>query len=141
MNSRIRFSRAFVVANEPRRNARRTRMLNQHSIWFSHEQCLGVYTNRTPCATSTRNARRVSTFARIPHAGSYPEIAQGLFDVTLRANDCGRFRPPSLRNVALTAPYMHDGGLPTLRDVLRHHAPAGPSSSPGPAPAADGRAR
>ena len=32
-----------------------------------------------------------------------------------------RFRTPSLRNVALTAPYMHNGTLPTLRDVLRFY--------------------
>lgn len=33
----------------------------------------------------------------------------------------GGFRVPALRNVALTAPYMHDGSLATLRDVVRHH--------------------
>jgi len=35
----------------------------------------------------------------------------------------GQFRVPSLRNVALTAPYMHDGSATTLKDVLRRHAP------------------
>jgi cytochrome c peroxidase len=35
----------------------------------------------------------------------------------------GEFRVPSLRNVALTAPYMHDGAASTLNDVLRRHAP------------------
>ena len=34
----------------------------------------------------------------------------------------GQFKTPSLRNVALTAPYMHDGRLATLRDVVRHHS-------------------
>ena len=34
----------------------------------------------------------------------------------------GQFKTPSLRNVALTAPYMHDGRLPTLRDVVRHYS-------------------
>ena len=42
-----------------------------------------------------------------------------------RAEDRGLFRPPSLRNVALTAPYMHDGSLATLRDVLEHYAAGG----------------
>jgi len=36
--------------------------------------------------------------------------------------DRGRFRVPSLRNVALTAPYMHDGRFETLRDVIDHYA-------------------
>jgi cytochrome c peroxidase len=34
----------------------------------------------------------------------------------------GHFKTPSLRNVALTAPYMHQGQLATLRDVVRHYA-------------------
>ena len=33
----------------------------------------------------------------------------------------GKFRTPSLRNVALTAPYMHDGSIATLEDVIRNH--------------------
>jgi cytochrome c peroxidase len=36
--------------------------------------------------------------------------------------DFGRFKTPSLRNVALTAPYMHNGRLATLRDVVRHYS-------------------
>lgn len=34
----------------------------------------------------------------------------------------GQFKTPSLRNVALTAPYMHDGRLTTVRDVVRHYS-------------------
>jgi cytochrome c peroxidase len=34
----------------------------------------------------------------------------------------GEFRVPSLRNVALTAPYMHNGSLPTLAAVVRHYS-------------------
>ena len=34
----------------------------------------------------------------------------------------GQFKVPSLRNVELTAPYMHDGRLATLRDVVRHYS-------------------
>ena len=34
----------------------------------------------------------------------------------------GQFKVPSLRNVALTAPYMHDGRLATLRDVVKHYS-------------------
>lgn len=36
--------------------------------------------------------------------------------------DFGRFKTPSLRNVALTAPYMHNGKLATLADVVRHYS-------------------
>jgi cytochrome c peroxidase len=37
----------------------------------------------------------------------------------------GKFRTPSLRNVALTAPYMHDGSLPSLDVVIDHYAAGG----------------
>ena len=42
----------------------------------------------------------------------------GRFEVTRQPDDRGRFKTPSLRNVALTAPYMHDGSLATLDVVI-----------------------
>ena len=56
---------------------------------------------------------------------AYPEAVPGLIEITGRAEDAGRFRTPSLRNVAVTAPYMHDGSIPDLRAVLAHYATAG----------------
>jgi len=41
--------------------------------------------------------------------------------ITLEENDYGKFKVPSLRNVALTYPYMHDGRFFNLRDVLDHY--------------------
>jgi len=46
---------------------------------------------------------------------------KGLGEVTGRATDMGKFKAPSLRNIALTAPYMHDGRLATLEQVLDHY--------------------
>ncbi len=37
----------------------------------------------------------------------------------------GRFKAPSLRNILLTAPYMHDGSLATIEDVIDHYARGG----------------
>jgi len=45
----------------------------------------------------------------------------GRFAVTRGFDDLGSFRTPTLRNVAVTAPYMHDGSLATLRDVVVHY--------------------
>jgi len=39
--------------------------------------------------------------------------------------DNGKFRSPTLRNIALTAPYMHDGRFETLEEVLDHYASGG----------------
>ena len=47
-----------------------------------------------------------------------PKPDLGRYDVTKDKADRGRFRTPSLRDVALTAPYMHDGSLATLGDVV-----------------------
>ncbi len=48
-------------------------------------------------------------------------IDRGLGAITGRIEHTGAFRTPSLRNVAVTAPYMHDGSLPTLRDVIEFY--------------------
>ena len=58
--------------------------------------------------------------------GAYPKASPGIVEFTGEPRDAGRFRTPSLRNVAVTAPYMHDGSIATLHDVLRaHYARAG----------------
>ncbi|RPH54390.1 MAG: hypothetical protein EHM89_18615, partial [Acidobacteria bacterium] len=46
----------------------------------------------------------------------------GRFEVTQNPRDMWGYRTPSLRNVALTAPYMHDGRFAALRDVVRHYS-------------------
>jgi len=46
----------------------------------------------------------------------------GLGEVTGDPNDNGKFKSPSLRNLAYTAPYMHDGRFNTLDDVINHYS-------------------
>ncbi len=68
-------------------------------------------------------------------SGAYKLWDHGLRDVTSRAEDEGAFRTPTLRNIAVTAPYMHDGSLPTLEAVIRrHYAVKGHSSITGKGP-------
>jgi cytochrome c peroxidase len=52
----------------------------------------------------------------------------GRFEVTKREEDRGRFKTPTLRGVALTAPYMHDGSLATLEDVIEFYNKGGVSN-------------
>jgi cytochrome c peroxidase len=56
---------------------------------------------------------------------TYPADNLGLYEITHNPADIGKFRPPSLRNVAVRAPYMHDGSLRTLDQVLDHYAHGG----------------
>jgi len=64
--------------------------------------------------------------------GAYPERNTGVHAVTKNARDMGSFRAPTLRNVAVTAPYMHDGSVATLDDVIDHYAAGGRTIRSGP---------
>jgi len=55
---------------------------------------------------------------------------RGLYEQTKRPEDIGKFRPPTLRNIAITAPYMHDGSLATLEEVIDHYAAGGKMDHP-----------
>jgi cytochrome c peroxidase len=57
--------------------------------------------------------------------GAYPQPNRGLFERTSKRSDMGRFRAPTLRNIELTAPYMHDGSIETLENVVSHYAAGG----------------
>lgn len=59
---------------------------------------------------------------------------KGRYDVTGLSVDIGLFKVPSLRNVALTAPYMHDGRFNTLEEVIEFYANGVKANSPNIAP-------
>lgn len=62
----------------------------------------------------------------------YPAADNGLASFTGRTADDGKFKTPSLRNVSLTTPYMHDGSIGTLEEVLDSYARGGRNISTGP---------
>jgi cytochrome c peroxidase len=67
------------------------------------------------------------------HNNGMPPMAPGLMEFTGARDDSGKFKPPTMRNIELTAPYMHDGSLPTLEAVIDHYATGGshgPTQSP-----------
>jgi cytochrome c peroxidase len=68
----------------------------------------------------------------IPGKFSYPMPNLGIFEHTKNPGDIGKFKAPSLRNVGLTAPYMHDGSIATLGEVLDHYAAGGRTIAEGP---------
>jgi cytochrome c peroxidase len=55
----------------------------------------------------------------------YREPNIGIAEFTNDPKDIGKFKVPTLRNISLTAPYMHDGSLATLEDVVDHYARGG----------------
>lgn len=62
--------------------------------------------------------------------GAYPPGNEGLFNFTNEPADMGRFKSPTLRNIAVTAPYMHDGSIETLEEVVEHYAVGGRVDTP-----------
>ena len=52
----------------------------------------------------------------------------GRFAVTRNLSEVGSFKTPTLRDIALTAPYMHDGSLKTLEEVIDHYNRGGAGS-------------
>ena len=53
----------------------------------------------------------------------------GLYGITGNPSDMGKFLTPTLRNIALTAPYMHDGRFATLEEVVEHYNSGGKPSA------------
>lgn len=59
--------------------------------------------------------RNIGTF----NGNNFNDI--GRYEISKDSTDLGRFKVPSLRNVAVTAPYMHDGSFKTLREVIEYY--------------------
>jgi cytochrome c peroxidase len=74
----------------------------------------------------------------VGETGEYPYPNRGVYEITGRPKDMGAFRAPSLRNAARTAPYMHDGSVATLKEVVDNYAAGGRDITTGPY-AGDGR--
>jgi cytochrome c peroxidase len=95
----------------------------------SAQNGFGLFTGPAQCTNChTMETARYATFSdnRFVNTGiaatAFDQLAdQGRWKVTGQEADRGAFRPPSLRNVALHAPYMHDGSLRTLDDVLAYY--------------------
>ena len=84
---------------------------------FADDGCSTCHTGRN----FTDNAFHNIGLYNLDGKGAYPARDPGLQAVTGKAADEGKFRTPSLRNVALTAPYMHDGSVKTLDEAIARH--------------------
>lgn len=89
-------------------------------------------------ARPTDNLFHNTGLYNIGGSGAFPVNNRGLIEFTGVASDMGLFRAPSLFNVGVTAPYMHDGSIATLEEVLDFYADGGRNITSGPH-AGDGR--
>ncbi|MBP9134273.1 MAG: cytochrome C peroxidase [Saprospiraceae bacterium] len=60
-----------------------------------------------------------------PAKYAFQFLDKGRAEFSLDSNDVGKFRTPGLRNIMLTGPYMHDGHLKTIEDVMDHYMSGG----------------
>lgn len=89
---------------------------------FNEAENLGKSLFLTNCSSchSRRFGRPVDLKANNGLEMEYEDKGIGL--ITQNGADMGQFKIPTLRNIALTAPYMHDGSLATLEDVIEHYS-------------------
>lgn len=86
-------------------------------------------------ASVTRNTDSVyynTGLYNIGNGNEYPAEDAGLSRVSKKQKDNGKFKTPSLRNVAVTAPYMHDGSVNSLEEVIHIYAAGGRNILSGP---------
>lgn len=94
---------------------------NQHLSCF---RCHGGF-NFSDDTVSANSRRREGVFHNTGLYNPYPAPNVGIFEYTKKPEDRGKFKTPTLRNIALTAPYMHDGSIATLEGVIDHYAAGG----------------
>jgi len=75
---------------------------------------------------SSRHAFQTMEVSAFHHTGLFDGDGDtGLYDITRDPNDKGKFRAPTLRNIAVTAPYMHDGSLASVEQVVHFYENGG----------------
>lgn len=112
------------------------------ALFFSEEldcfHCHGGYNFSDSTIDRTMNPAFVERpfhntgLFNIGGTGDYPADNTGIFHLTGVPAHMGKFRAPTLRNIAVTAPYMHDGSMASLSEVIDFYAAGGRNITTGP---------
>jgi cytochrome c peroxidase len=86
---------------------------------FEEKQCASCHAGPHFTDAAVAGKKPAEAFHRLARPKDGKDA--GLARITLKDEDAGKFRTPGLRNVALSAPYMHDGEVATLAEAVRHH--------------------
>ena len=100
---------------------------NDDVLGENEKRGLALFEGKANCA-SCHNGFLFTSFAFENNGLAFARADSGRARITLDPDDFGKFKVPSLRNVAVTEPYMHDGRLATLHDVLEHYNSGGMGS-------------
>jgi cytochrome c peroxidase len=80
-----------------------------------------IFLRRNSCGNSACHAGLSFSSDSLVNIGVYTDADRGVYELTHDPKDIGKFKSPSLRNIALTAPYMHNGVHKTLREVINYY--------------------
>ena len=117
------FERTLISGNSPY-----DRYIAGDSTALNHSEIAGLEVFEAKGCTACHSGIFQSNFS-IENNGLYEVFSDaGLFNLTGDEGDRGKFKVPSLRNVALTHPYMHDGSLMNLDEVINHYVSGGSSN-------------
>jgi cytochrome c peroxidase len=98
--------------------------VNGNEAALSEQQKSGFQLFIAHCASC--HSGMFFTNEQFANNGLYEQYADsGRMRVTLKHEDMAKFKVPSLRNVALTSPYMHDGSITTLKEIISHYNSGG----------------
>ena len=87
---------------------------------------MSVFFNKAKCDTCHEGANfTLNMYANLGVGSDKPDPDVGRYAVTKNPSDWGRFKTPTLRDIANTAPYMHDGSLKTLEEVVEFYNKGG----------------
>jgi cytochrome c peroxidase len=103
------------------------------TLFFSERlECFHCHAGFTMTDAVDHEGVRISEVAfhntglyNIDGKGGYPAPNTGVHAITDDLADMGRFKAPTLRNIEVTAPYMHDGSIETLEEVIAHYSAGG----------------
>jgi len=113
-------SSRFKLSEKSRATLSDSELLGQ-SLFIKKYNCSSCHQGQLGLMTPTTYQSQAE-FANIGLSATSSD--RGLWQTTGLSKDDGLFRVPSLNNVGLTAPYMHDGSLATLEEVIDHYSNA-----------------
>ena len=118
------FERTLISTNSP---FDRYVAGDQKALSDAAQRGLGLFSGKARCVLCHNGPNFTDNKFHnigVPQTGPLKEDV-GRYAVTKRASDRGAFKTPSLRSVALTAPYMHTGGFKTLEEVMEFYNKGG----------------
>lgn len=97
------------------------KVIRKEGAVFSPDEAAGYKIFQGKCASCHKEPLFTDQTFRDNGIGIGPNNDKGRYDISLQESDKYKFKVPSLRNIMITAPYMHDGRLRTIDAVLTHY--------------------